>query len=155
MSVKRILERVPSAQVVEVASLGSYELKFHKISKKDGSAKCDIQKTNNPDQEVVGVVYEIDAVEKPLLDRKEGLHDGYEQRHVRVITAAGEELEAFAYFATMTDDTLKPYHWYKEHVLRGARENNLPECYIKGIESIQSIADPIQARHDKEMAVYR
>lgn len=155
MSFKRIVERVPSAKVVQVAKLERYELKFHKVSTNDGSAKCDIQKTNKPDQIVLGVVYDIDAVEKPILDSKEGLGDGYEQRSIKVITDEGEELEAFAYCATVKDEKLKPYHWYKEHVLRGARENSLPEYYIRGIEGIQSIADPDPCRHEKEMAIYR
>jgi hypothetical protein len=31
-----------------------------------------------------------------------------------------------AYFATHIDSSLKPYHWYKEHVLRGVKENGFP-----------------------------
>lgn len=147
-------ERVPSATVVEVAILKQYELRFHKVSKFDGSAKCDIQKTGNPAKQVIGVVFNIDKDEKPLLDKKEGLNDGYEQRSLKVITVSGEKLKAFAYLATLKDDSLKPYHWYKEHVLQGARENNFPGYYIQGIEAIQSIADPDQARHEKEMAIY-
>ena len=155
MSKKRIVDRVPSATVVGVAMLKSHELRFHKVSKKDGSAKCDILKTVTPDKQVVGVVFDIDEKEKDALDRKEGLCYGYEQKNVEVVTAEGEKIKVFTYIATNTDEKLKPYHWYKEHVIRGAKENNLPEQYIKIIENIESIADPDKARHNKEMEIYR
>ncbi len=32
-------------------------------------------------------------------------------------------------------------HWYKEHVLRGARENGLPDHYVRKIELTHSIDD--------------
>jgi len=35
------------------------------------------------------------------------------------------------YFATDIEKSVIPYHWYKQHVLRGALEHNLPRDYIK------------------------
>ena len=43
MSIKRIIDGVPSAKKIGVGKLLSHELKFHKVSNKDGSAKCDIR----------------------------------------------------------------------------------------------------------------
>ena len=54
----------------------------------------------------------------------------------------------------ITDATLNPYNWYKEHVLRGARENNLPHDYISIIEKIESLPDPDMDRHEQELAIY-
>ena len=43
----------------------------------------------------------------------------------------------------------KPYHWYKEQVVQGAREHGLPEGYIKKIADVESIPDQDPERpHD-------
>ena len=89
------------------------------------------------------------------LDQKEGLGNGDEEKKVIVELNGGKTIEAFSYYATNIDPQLKPFHWYREHVVRGARENRLPEEYIQLIESIESIADPDDVRHEKELAIYR
>ena len=40
------------------------------------------------------------------------------------------------------DTTLRPFDWYKEHVLRGAREHGLPVAYVAGIERIGTVGPP-------------
>lgn len=86
----------------------------------------------------------------------EGLGNGYEEKTVVVIMPGGSVLEAqTSYYATHIDASLKPYHWYKEHVLRGARENGLPAPYLQIIESLESVADPNPERHALELAIYR
>lgn len=60
------------------------------------------------------------------------------------------EMRIFNFF----ESTLKPYHWYNEHVIRGAKENGLPEKYIQNIAAIKSIDDPDRKRHDAELAIY-
>lgn len=60
--------------------------------------------------------------------------------------------DAFAYVANPAyiNDSLRPYHWYKEYVLRGAREFGLPGRYIDDfIESVASVEDP-NARRVRE-----
>ena len=34
------------------------------------------------------------------------------------------------------DDSLRPYTWYKDFVVDGAKEHDLPEAYIKKLESV-------------------
>lgn len=155
MSIKRLLDRVPSAIKVDVGILELHELKFHKISKKDGSAKCDARETGKPEHYVYGVLFHISQEEKPELDQKEGLGYGYEQKNVLIKLENGSIIEAFTYYATDIDSTLKPLSWYKEHVLRGAKENKLPEDYIRGIEIIESNEDTDLERCDKELSIYR
>ncbi len=155
MFTPRLLKRVPSAQVISVAQLNSHRLKFHKISKKDGSAKCDIEKTNNPDDVVYGVVFRMLASEKPELDKAEGLGQGYNEKPVSIVGLNGESFNAVTYYATNIDSSLKPYDWYKEHVLRGANEHKLPPDYIKSfIEAIESIADLDTEREKMEQSIY-
>lgn len=153
MSVRRLQQRVPSAQVVSVAVLAAHSLQFHKISR-DGSAKCDAMQSEHSRDLVHGVVYSLDPIHKPLLDAKEGLGNGYDLKTVSVLTSDGQSISAFLYYATHTDPQLKPYDWYKTHVLRGAREHGLPPDYIDKIASVASIADPDLQRHRDELAIY-
>lgn len=154
MSLARLRQRVPSARFVAVASLLGYRLAFHKLSK-DGSGKCDVARTGNPLDRVVGVVFEITDIEKPALDRNEGLGDGYEEKELDVLIADGAVLRVKTYVATRIDATLKPYCWYKQHVLLGARENRLPAAYLARIEAVAAITDPNRKRRERELAIYR
>ena len=151
MSFKRLNARISNIIRIGVATLSQHDLRFHKISEKDGSGKCDIFETNNPEHRVIGVVYEIDPSEKHVLDTYEGI--GYEIKQINV-EMDGDLVSAFAYYATHIDQTLKPLHWYKEHVLRGARENDLPEQYIRKIELIDSVDDHDVERHRRELEIY-
>ncbi len=153
MSTLRIKHRVESATAVSIARLHGHILRFHKKSI-DGSAKCDIDQTSNPDDIVHGVVYELLASEKPALDRYEGLGKGYDEKLVSLILPDDKPLCATTYFATHIDASLSPYHWYKEHVIRGAREHALPDEHIAFIESIPSVPDPDQDQHIRELSIY-
>lgn len=153
MSTPRIVERVPSTTFHTVALLQEYVLKFNKPSV-DGSAKCTIEKTGNPNDVVHGVVFNLLEEEKPWLDHYEGLGNGYEIEQFTVQSMEQDILQVFAYVATDKDESLKPYHWYKEHVLRGAREYGLPDYYIKAIEEIHSIPDPDPDTAERELAIY-
>lgn len=132
-----------------------HELRFHKVSRKDGSAKCDARETGDPEHRVHGVLFHISEIEKPRLDEVEGLGLGYEQKVVSIELDDGSSIEAFTYYATLVDPVLKPFSWYKEHVLRGARENGLPENYIREIEAIVSVDDTDQARCERELSIYQ
>lgn len=151
MSFKRLSARISTITRLGVGTLHRHDLRFHKVSEKDGSGKCDIFETNDPQHLVIGVVYRIDPLEKPILDKYEGL--GYEIKQLS-IEVNGELLSAFAYYATHIDQDLKPLHWYKEHVLRGARENALPDHYVRKIEIIDSIDDHDSDRHTRELEIY-
>lgn len=154
MSLKRILSRVPSAEVVSNATLTKHQLKYHKISN-DGSGKCNIYENGKINSEVYGVIFDIDENGKRLLDIKEGLGHGYEQKEVEVCSSNGDKVNVFTYYAIKIDESLKPYSWYREHVARGAKENNLPEKYIRSIESTEAIEDQDPARQERELNIYR
>lgn len=153
MSLARLQQRVPSARFVAVATLPAHRLRFHKVSD-DGSGKCDAEETGNPEDRVFGVVYEISGSEKPVLDQKEGLGSGYDEKVVE-LTTDQERITALMYFATIVDSRLKPYRWYRNHVLVGARENGLPAEYIAQIETLEAVDDPDTRRHERELAIYR
>ena len=153
MSSRRLLERAPSATFLSIATLKEHRLRFHKKSR-DGSGKCDAEHTANPNDCIMGVVFIMSASDKRELDRKECLGFGYKEKTVTVMLENGDRIEASTYLAVETDAALNPYSWYKEHVLRGARENNLPHDYISIIENIRSLPDPDMDRHEQELAIY-
>ena len=153
MSVRRLQSRVSSARFTTTASLHKYDLRFHKKSD-DGSGKCDAYATGNSEDIVWGVVFEINESEKSILDKKESLGRGYNEKDVQLITPSGEIIVAFTYYAIRIAQKLKPYSWYLQHVLVGAEENGLPGGYVEKIKRIESINDPVAGRHEREMAIY-
>ena len=153
MSTRRLASRVASARAIAVARLPAHALRFHKQGR-DGSAKCDACYTGSERDVVHGVVFGIAVDEKPLLDEQEGLGNGYEEKTARVTGVQGEHLQVVTYVATRIDASLRPLHWYKEHVLRGAVEHRLPEDYIAAIRAIESCADPDPGNHDHELSIY-
>ncbi|MBI4189054.1 MAG: gamma-glutamylcyclotransferase [Betaproteobacteria bacterium] len=144
MLTARLRERVPSAVAIGTGRLLGHVLKWHKRSR-DGSGKCDAEATGRIEDVVWGVLFELNAAEKPALDRAEGLNNGYVERQVDIITDRGT-VSAVAYIATATDPSLHPYHWYKAFVVAGAREHGLPQEYLQSLESAPSIPDPDSAR---------
>lgn len=152
MSSRRLQARVPSARVIMRARLIGHQLRFHKHSRVDNSAKCDAFYTGNSSDEVWGVLFRFNAEERPQLDEAEG--EGYQLDKVCLAAEEGE-VEAVTYLATLMKAELKPYDWYLRHVLEGAREHALPSDYIAVIESVSTIADADQRRCQKELAIYR
>ncbi len=154
MSIRRLQARVPESRFRTVAWLRHHRLVFHKRSREDQSAKCDALHTGNPGDWVLGVVYDIPERDKPILDRIEGLGNGYDEAAIRPQTPEGELLEARMYAATDVDASLTPYSWYRAHVLIGARENAFPEAYIERILRTPVQHDPDPERHQSELAIY-
>jgi gamma-glutamylcyclotransferase len=153
MSTDRLRGRVPSVRVVGVGRLTGHQLRWHKVSKKDGSGKCDVVVSDAPDASVYGVLFEIKAAEKPDLDRFEGLGFGYQEKSVEV-DHQGKTVQGLTYFATNTDSSLVPWTWYREHVVAGAREHGLPAAYIEALEAIAAAIDPDYQRHHRETAIH-
>ena len=154
MSASRLKKRVPSAERIGLYSLKGHDLRFHKISKKDGSGKCDAYFTDRSDDIVIGTLFEIDSEEKRALDLAEGLGYGYEGKEVILQSQTGDEIKAATYYATKIDKSLKPYSWYLNHVLVGAKESELPTEYIEKIQAIESIQDSNKDRDAKERAIH-
>ena len=153
LSCKRLQERVRSAEPKKRGVLRCHCLAFHKISRKDGSGKCDIVSSKESDV-VWGRVYHIDDKDKECLDRYEGLGYGYAEKTVTVELDSGTTIRAVTYYATVKDPTLQPYTWYITHVLVGAKEACLPPDYIKKIEEVKARKDCDKEREAQELAIY-
>ena len=155
MSGPRLFARIPGARKLGRARVPGYRLHFHKVGDGDGTGKCDAYATGNKDDELYGVVYEVPKGDIGTLDRIEGVGHGYRRQTIEVFLDGNEKKIAHTYIATRTDSNLKPLQWYKEHVLRGARENELPAAYIAAIDAVEAIADPDPARDRREREIYR
>jgi len=153
LSSARLRKRVPSSRLVTTGLLGGHRLAFHKIGR-DGSAKCDAWHTGRIEDQTIGAVYRIDPSQKLQLDAAEGLGNGYVIKEIEVMTHSGLKLEAFLYAATATDPGRKPFHWYKEHVLRGMREHNFPARYLARVEAVEAIPDADPERTARELLIY-
>ncbi len=154
MSAARLKKRIPSAVKIETGFLYSHKLAFHKVGKKDGSGKCDAFETGNTEDYLAGVLYQINPEDRGLLDEIEGRGYGYEVKNVKIKTSLENESMAFTYYATNINTNLQPYHWYKHHVITGAKENDLSCEYINRIKSVESIKDPDSANAEKELSIY-
>ena len=154
LSIGRLAARVPSASLLCLGRLPDHCLLFHKIGR-DGSAKCDAFYTGLTEDFVLGAVYRIDPEHRRYLDAAEGCGNGYEAKEVAIHSVTGEQRYAFTYYATSLDPDIKPFHWYKEHVLRGVREHGFPELYIRKIEGVVAVEDHDRLRAERELGIYR
>ena len=132
----RLLERVPSANLLDVIELDKHRLAFHKKSQ-DGSSKCNLVCTGEESDGVYDAIYQMDSAHKQALDCFEGNGNGY---HHSQLTEElhGKEHSCFTYFAQQSyiENDLKPYHWYKDLVVLGAKHLQFPNAYVRSIELI-------------------
>lgn len=148
----RFKQRVPSGRFVATAFINAYDLRFHMLCS-DGSGKCDAFYTGRTSDCVYGVVYEMDAGDKPALDVYESLGEEYRVIETEVNRRKPESglIPVFMYTAlSQTHDSMAiPYDWYKEIVVKGAREHRLPPSYIKKLENVPVKSDPDTERSRK------
>ena len=155
MSTARLRARVPSCRPLGIGSLPGHELRFHKRSK-DGSGKCNALAVDGA-AGVMGVLFSFDVTDRPGLDRAEGRGAGYDYTEVTVLDFEGGSLNVLTYLAhpDHIDDHLKPYGWYRDLVIEGAREHGLPQDYVEGwIKAVESIEDPDRAPMPEKPRIY-
>lgn len=143
----RLRERTPSCQRIGVATLPGHVLRFNHVSTTDGSAKCNVLATGIDTDVVHGVVYSIPATERAALDAAEDLGVGYRLRHLQV-HREGCGLCVFCYVAVegTIDNSSRPFRWYRDIVLHGARQHAFPEDYLAAIAAEQVVEDPDPVR---------
>lgn len=149
----RLAQRVPSASLVAAVPLPGYRLAFHKRGM-DGSAKCDLELTDEPGSVAYGAVYSVAVADVARLDRLEDLGAGYFKEKV-TLRIDGSAVSAFVYFASHThiEPGLLPFDWYHAFVLAGARRHGFPEEYLDYIASVPHQPDPDTARRREMTAL--
>lgn len=151
MFLPKLRKVAPSASFYAIGKITGYELLFNKQSQ-DGSGKANIVKTGSEDDIVEGVIFEIDNAEQSSLDRSEG---GYCPVEDIKIIVDNKIVRAKTYIARSNkiDDTLRPYDWYKEYVVRGAREYKLSENYTAFLQKFSAIKDVDRARVEEHQNI--
>jgi len=149
----RLRQRVASATLMFSACLPRHELRFDKVSNKDGSGKCHVVEVEES-RNVHGAVFQIAAEDEGKLDAAEGFGYGYDKKEVVVLCPQGNQISAFTYVATNIDPDLKPFSWYMRHVLEGAKALKLPGAHIKRLAAVEVIVDPDTDREKRELSIY-
>ena len=124
MHTERMRARVPGAVSRGRARLTGRRLVFNKRGR-DGSAKANLMA--DPGGVVWGVVWEI---EQPALAELDAHEAGYRRVCGSAETDDGGCLEVEIYVSTRLARDRRPFDWYLEHVLRGARGHGLPDAYV-------------------------
>ena len=137
----RLQARIPILHTLGIVELQNQRLTFGKRGG-DGTGKCTL--VTDTDICAFGVIYEIAASNKSILDRIEGLGKGYEHVWAQV----GNIGNCFYYRApsNQIDPHLQPYDWYKAFVLAGMRHHGFPEDYINNVHKIAALQDPDSQR---------
>jgi gamma-glutamylcyclotransferase len=143
---QRLQARCKSASVSCIASVSGYRLALSKMSR-DGSGKATI--VADPTSRVCGVVFNISSEDATELDRIEWRGKGCERVELTALThPEGSSITVTAYIAheDFIDPGLKPYDWYRDLIVMGAQEHNLPADYVATLRAIQAPPDPEPAR---------
>jgi gamma-glutamylcyclotransferase len=143
MSTQRLLARVPSASALGRAHFSGYRVVCNKPSL-DGSGKANLVEA--AETTVWGVVYRISSEDWKTLD-------DFEPRYTRHICQArldnGEHVAAGVYVWLGDAPATETFDWYRDHLLRGAREHGLPREAIEHIDSLATRHDPRRSRRKR------
>jgi len=135
MVTKRLRSWVPSAKVIGQARLLNKRMVCNKKSI-DGSGKANL--VDSPGDVAWGVLYKVDTEELSKLDRVEG---GYQRLTMQVLTNEEDFIESEVYISMKLTTDLTPYDWYKDLIISGACEHELPRDYLKYLKQLPSRPD--------------
>ena len=113
-------------------SLPGYRLMFNMLGE-DGKVYANVEVAEG--STVLGVVYRCTPEALRIMDQYES---GYERRQATVISENGERLDVATYVALtdhVTTVATSPTDEYLRKIVTGAREQGLPEAYIREIIS--------------------
>lgn len=128
--------RCASARSVGRGTIRDWRVVYDKPGA-DGTAKANLRESTG--SEVQGVVYELDASDRPALDRAE---PNYTPLTVEAVLDDGRVVEALSYRFTSegTDDL--PADWYVSLVTSGAARHGLSDRYVSSSLSSRSRPEP-------------
>src|SRR6185503_1503674 len=94
-----------------------------------------------PGARTCGVLYLLTEEDFERLDRSEGVHAGLYRRIPVQVAVDGEIFSAFTYHSEFANDGRKPSARYIGLLLDGARENGLPEEYVRILQAFELAID--------------
>ncbi len=122
----RIESRIGPVHTKSRAKLEGYAFKYNKKSK-DGTAKANIARSMKSEDQVWGVIYEIDGGQ---LNSLEKIEEGYERIEISTLMDNGATIFAKS-FSSKNITNAPPSKGYADIVINGARAQGLPEDYIE------------------------
>ncbi|MCZ4273542.1 gamma-glutamylcyclotransferase family protein [Maritalea porphyrae] len=152
----RLQNRCASAKPVAIASVSGHAINYGMVADDDhgASGKMAMFRTENGNDQVHGVVYEMAISEAPVLDKFEGLDWDRPMKYTRepnllVETPTGEKLQTVTYMVEPHPNPPHPYHWYWALCLSGAIENGLPLHHQEMLAQHPYMPDPHEVREGK------
>lgn len=144
MCTARLARRVPRVRPLGPAWLDRHRLHWH-LAGHDGSGKCNVVETGDPDDRVYGVLFELDPARLDALHAAEG--PAYDFLELAAGHAEGRTIAAiYRGRADWLDDSLMPFEWYRDFVVTGAAEHALPERWILDLAQVAARPDPVAER---------
>lgn len=154
MLTERLQLRCASARARQVAYADNWTLTFSKRGQ-DGSGKATISAATGG--RVFGVVFDLNESELPELDRFEGAGKGYDRKGDFSVRIAGSQepfsVVTYAASPSYIDINLKPFDWYLNLVVAGARQHALPPEYVSTLEAAPSRMDSKTDRQSQREAI--
>ena len=129
MSSARLRERVPDAISLGRAQLAGFQLTWNKPGR-DGSGKANIVVAEA--HILWGVLYRFPASAWPMLDQIEGEY-ARESHRVLDRQERGVTAQLYRWPGDARAPDLSPHDWYRDHLLAGAREHQLPTDVIRAL----------------------
>ncbi len=149
----RLIERVGPVECVGKVRLPGWKLVFDKRGS-DGSAKANLRAAPGSDVEAWGALFELDQKQYSILDRFEGAGRGYDSFWMDVIVD-GKQRPALTYLTPShwRAETARPWTWYRDLVVAGARFHAFPQTVVQSIEQIEVRQDPDLERSQRHQAL--
>lgn len=116
-----------------IARLVNHELRFDFPCEYLGKGYASV--APEPQKEVWGMLFEIDALSLWLLDTMEWANFGqYRRILLPVETREGKSVTAYVYQTRWPRSGLRPSRLYKEGIIRSALELGFPSSYIQDVQ---------------------
>jgi len=131
----QMAERTPGGRALGAARLDGYRLTFTRDSPAWGGGVAHIEV--DPDDEVWGVLWDLEPEHLDALDVYEAVGLGVYTRECVTVAYDGGEVEAEVYIAVKTDYK-KPSKKYMSALIRGAEAHALPDEYIERLPAIET-----------------
>jgi len=149
----RLEARLGPVKSLGKVALPGWRLCFDKRGS-DGSAKANLRAAPGSQHQAWGALFELDRTQYIALDQFEGVGRGYETFWLD-LTLNDREQPALTYLSPShwRATEAKPYAWYRDLVLAGARYHGFPEAYCAAIAAVPAEADPDRKRARRQQAL--
>ena len=130
---------IKGLQETKIVRLPHYRLEWPYFHRLVGTALPSLARSNQPADEVWGLLYECTGRDFDTLERYLRVPNRYRRTTVQVHDRGGRRIPAFTYVLSLRDDTPSlPARAYLDQLTATARERKLPEEWIAKLASAGS-----------------